>query len=63
VLCVVRWGKIQWAFVSLNNPLAIMRKYAGESSPRNVTGALLKEQNHNFVDDATIASGFPYSYS
>jgi len=27
-----------------------MRKDAGESSPRNETGALLKEQNHNFAE-------------
>ena len=26
-----------------------MRKSAGESGPRNDTGASLKEQNHNFV--------------
>jgi len=26
-----------------------MRKDAGESGPRNGTGALLKEQNHNFA--------------
>jgi len=27
-----------------------MRKDAGESGPRNDTGALLKEQNHNFAE-------------
>jgi len=27
-----------------------MRKDAGESGPRNDTGALLKEKNHNFAE-------------
>jgi len=27
-----------------------MRKGSGESDPRNATGALLKEQNHNFAE-------------
>ena len=27
-----------------------MRKYSGKSDPRNATGALLKEQNHNFAE-------------
>jgi len=38
-----------------------MRKGGGESGPRNDTGALLKEQNHNFaewfIDSKWIASG------
>jgi len=28
----------------------LMRKDAGESGPRNDTGALMKEQNHNFAE-------------
>jgi len=28
----------------------LMRKDVGESGPRNGTGALLKEQNHNFAE-------------
>jgi len=27
-----------------------MRKDSGQSGPRNGTGALLKEQNHNFAE-------------
>jgi len=38
------------AFVSLEHPLTIMWKDAGESSSRNDTCALLKKQNHNFAE-------------
>jgi len=38
------------AFVTLEHPLTIMWKDAGESSSRNDTWALLKEQNHNFAE-------------
>jgi len=40
-----------------------MRKGSGDSCPGNATGALLKEQNHNFaerlIDSKWIASGSP----
>jgi len=35
-----------------------MRKGAGESGPRNDTGALLKEQNHNFAERFIDSSGW-----
>jgi len=47
---VTRWSTPQRAFVSLEHPLAIVSKDAGESGPRNDTKALLKEQNHNFAE-------------
>jgi len=37
-----------------------MRKNAGESGPRNDTGALLKEQDHNLLKDSMTASGLPH---
>jgi len=40
-----------------------MRKYAGESGPRNDTSALLKEQDNNLLNDSMTASGLPNLYS
>jgi len=49
--------------VSFEYPLAVMRKDAGESDPRNVTSGLLKEQHHNVLNDSKTASRLPNSYS
>jgi len=38
------------AFVPLEYPLTIVRKDPGESSSRNDTCGLLKEQNNNFAE-------------
>jgi len=38
------------AFVTLEHPLTIMWKDAGESSSRNDICDLQKEQNHNFAE-------------
>jgi len=40
--------RTQWAFHF--NIRWFMRKGAGESGPRNDTGASLKEQNYNFAE-------------
>ena len=40
-----------------------MRKDAGESDPRNDTGASLKEQNHNFAERFIDSSKLIDKYS
>jgi len=41
----------------------LMRKDAGESGPRNDTGALLKNKIITLLKDSTTANGLPNSYT
>jgi len=60
-MCGEMWAEHSGRLFHLNIRW-LMRKDAGESAPRNGTGALLEEQNHNFaerfIDSKLIAKFF-----